>query len=988
MCITGLSAQNTDLQLPLYTLTPAENPDDNRFNAFIFQDSKKLTWIGSMSGVYRYDGLKMKLYKTDGKTTDDNVQSDFFEDNATNIWFSVYQGIVCYDRRRDSLFTYKVYDETGAPLEINYRIIHLEAATGTMYLRAGTFLCSFNIHDKKSRILTATASQQYGVRTDTAGKVTEILTLPTREAVDMELHKITSAETPPQSSFFPVSADVGDAFPGEGREWILRDRQQILSFDPSREIKQKVLFSKPGYEFIDADVPSAGVLPVTVKDRGLLLLDLKNKQPDGGLSSNEFPTTYKEYLHLTGDSMVWLSEPNQGLQYGRLRPRMFHRMFSEVLNGDFSVQSLAVNKDYAVAAIEKNLLLLKDKATGENLRLSTEGVVHQVKIYRGKIFVITTEGVLLFDEKKKALTAVANRTAGNAFYGLIPLKNGRILLSSYSGMSEIFRADNGKYYIDACPEFSDISNFVFNFGIETTDRKLYLPHESTDLWIYDTDKNLRDKKILKTGRTLFSLTESEQEKGVLLAGTDKGVLKIIGDSLLLPVTDVENRLSGKAVYGIAEDAAGTLWPGTDKGLFEYNPQTGLARQYEEIDGLCDNKFALYESCAKDENGSIYMGTNGGALHFRPAEVRPYSVPPGIFVSSLLLNDAEQVVNAAGLAELTLDYAQNTLLFDIRAVGYYKPERTKITYRLIGYEETPVTIDNGQQIRYAKLPPGRYTLTAQATDDNGKRSPEYRLDLSITPPYYLTWWFFLLALAFVALLFYGFYLNRVAKIKKEEERKSAMAELKFQASDNEMKALRAQMNPHFLFNSMNSIRALILEEDNLNASEYLSKFSTLLRSILKNSELNLVLLSEETKTLELYLELESLRFADDFKFRIDIDPSIDTDFVRIPPLIMQPFVENAVWHGLLPKKNADKLLHISIVRREDFLICEIEDNGVGRDYKFADKQTTTEHTSMGIDITRKRLESLYPENRMEIIDLRDDRGRALGTKVLLTLFAPE
>jgi len=164
---------------------------------------------------------------------------------------------------------------------------------------------------------------------------------------------------------------------------------------------------------------------------------------------------------------------------------------------------------------------------------------------------------------------------------------------------------------------------------------------------------------------------------------------------------------------------------------------------------------------------------------------------------------------------------------------------------------------------------------------------------------------------------------------------------------------------------------------------------LLRSILNNSEKQRIKLSEEIEALCLYIDLEALRFASNFNYQIQIDKTIDSSFIRIPipPLLLQPFVENAIWHGLLPKTSGDSKLNINVIRKEDFLFFEIEDNGVGRK-KAATLPKTENQKSMGIGITKKRIQLLHDENDIEIIDLVDNNQLALGTKVVIKLYAPE
>lgn len=217
--------------------------------------------------------------------------------------------------------------------------------------------------------------------------------------------------------------------------------------------------------------------------------------------------------------------------------------------------------------------------------------------------------------------------------------------------------------------------------------------------------------------------------------------------------------------------------------------------------------------------------------------------------------------------------------------------------------------------------------------------------------------------------------------KNEELKTAT--FKQQLSELEMKALRAQMNPHFMFNCMNSINRMILSSDNENASRYLTKFSKLIRLMLQNSEQPTVPLEDELSMLETYIQLENMRFNGKINYHISIDDSIDQKNTLVPSMVLQPFIENAIWHGLL-HKDEEGLINITIRENDDELLCVIEDNGIGREKALELKEkTVSDHKSMGLQITEERLRLLNRKELKQLIkitDLKDSINRAAGTRV--------
>lgn len=205
----------------------------------------------------------------------------------------------------------------------------------------------------------------------------------------------------------------------------------------------------------------------------------------------------------------------------------------------------------------------------------------------------------------------------------------------------------------------------------------------------------------------------------------------------------------------------------------------------------------------------------------------------------------------------------------------------------------------------------------------------------------------------------------------------------------MSALRAQMNPHFIFNSLNSIQHLILNNDKVSALKYLSSFGKLARNVLESSNEALVTLTDEIETIRSYLELESLRFDNGFEYSIEIDKALDTDNIEVPLLLIQPFVENAIVHGLLPKKEGTKKLDLRFEKVGSVLTFEIEDNGVGRmARKGRDQSAILERKSRGIEIAQKRLKMIHKDRRVkntiEIIDKYDLGGNPSGTKIIIRI----
>jgi len=285
------------------------------------------------------------------------------------------------------------------------------------------------------------------------------------------------------------------------------------------------------------------------------------------------------------------------------------------------------------------------------------------------------------------------------------------------------------------------------------------------------------------------------------------------------------------------------------------------------------------------------------------------------------------------------------------------------------------------------------LILQASNaSNEFNGPEKILYMNISPAFWNTYWFRIIAVLCTVTLFYGLirwrlhqkFKSRLHRSDKEKQ----FAELKEKASQLEMETLRSQMNPHFIFNCLSSINRFILKNKTEEASDYLTKFSRLIRMVLNNSKQSFISLEDELETLRLYLEMERLRFKNSFDYSFTYNNSVDVNNIFIPPLLLQPFAENAIWHGLMHKHEKGSL-NFDFYTEEKLLICIITDNGVGRERAELLKSKSAEkQKSMGLKITTKRLSLLNNNSNQQtfftIEDLADENGNAIGTRVHLKI----
>ena len=328
-----------------------------------------------------------------------------------------------------------------------------------------------------------------------------------------------------------------------------------------------------------------------------------------------------------------------------------------------------------------------------------------------------------------------------------------------------------------------------------------------------------------------------------------------------------------------------------------------------------------------------------------------------------------------------NYNHNNIYFNFDVLAYAFPTK-KLVYRLKGSESFSGEV-SGTQLHLQNLNPGYYTLyVSPKMNSKNARSQTIRLSFYITPAFWQTTAFVVVLSLFGFCLTVGIGWLVFYRMRKKQERKAAIEKV---LTEYRLTALKAQINPHFMSNSLVAIQQLILTEQSDKANLYIAKFSQLIRYLLNYSDQSVSSLTNEINMIDLYVELEQLRFSDKFLFVKHIDPAINLNELYIPALITQPLIENAIWHGLLPLPVYKKpQLTLSIVLKGDQLLIGIEDNGVGR-LTEPKPEPITGRKSKGTSLIRNRLDSLnqlYETNgaHIEFIELMDEANNKIGTRV--------
>lgn len=464
-------------------------------------------------------------------------------------------------------------------------------------------------------------------------------------------------------------------------------------------------------------------------------------------------------------------------------------------------------------------------------------------------------------------------------------------------------------------------------------------------------------------------------------------------------------LPDAVIYSLQIDKQGAIWVGTSRGICKFDTIQKRFTTYGASYGLISTEFNTASTCV-GKNNRLYFGSTKGIVTFLPTDIKPnpYSPPPILTDVEVMNKSFPLPANSAFTKEISLHYQQNFITIHFSSLNFFQTAKTTYQYKLEGVDRDWEQTGTRNFATYTNLDPGNYLFQVKAINSEGIPSTKITaIQISITPPFWRTGWFYGLILIISLVLGHTVYKNyqlqqtlktnlkqeEVIRHQQEALSKQKEASLLQKISVMEMTALRSQMNPHFIFNCLNSIKSYALNNDTENVSLYLTRFSRLIRLVLENSQSERINLSVELETLRLYMEMEKLRFGDQFDFAIRLDNDLETDFIEVPPMLIQPYVENAIWHGLMHKRGKGNV-RIEITQPvENLLHISIEDDGIGRAKASEIKsKTAVQKKSFGMKITSERLDiirQLYDiDANVHIDDLFDVAGQPAGTKITLEI----
>ncbi len=609
----------------------------------------------------------------------------------------------------------------------------------------------------------------------------------------------------------------------------------------------------------------------------------------------------------------------------------------------------------------------------------------------------TSDGVSKFDGKRFKNYGIDDGLSARIVFSVCQDYKGNLWFGTTKGVSVFDGLHFKNYESDNENIGKDVKNIV-----EDKNKRLWF---ATKNGLYKFENEKFTKYTTDDGlcnNTLLSLVVDN--KNNLWIGSRAGINFYDGKTFYKILID--DLFNSNDICFLVMDKKESLWIGTNSGVFvldagEYVRTKKIKfRHYTIFDGLpgmecCQNAAFI------DHFGHIWMGTTEGVIKYDPniKNFHADNFEPNTHITGvrLFLKDTNWAKVTGEIDPLTLlprnlkvNHQTAHFTFDYIGIKLSNPSSVRYKYLLEGFDESWSSATDATFATYSNLPSGKYAFKVIAGDITGNWNKEPAVfSFEILPPFWTRWWFVLLCLLTVLFLLWRLYKLRVNEIRKKHDTQQLVYKSKLMLLEHQ--SLNSSMNRHFIFNALNSIQYYMDKEDKLSAHKYLSRFAKLIRMNLDSSMSNLVSASEEIERLDLYLQIELMRFEDKFEYKISIADDIDIESIEIPPMLLQPYVENSILHGILPSDKRGRIDVRVEHNSEHHIVFSIQDDGIGIEESKARKLTKKNpHVSRGTSINAQRIQLLGATNNINIsingpFEVKNGKNEVLGTRVEIIIY---
>ncbi len=951
----------------------------------ITQDKNGYLWLGTLAGLSRYDGKKFVNYSIQNGLIHNEIFS-LTTDKTNGLWIGSMGGLNYFDGK-----VFKSYLFKSDMLENSVNAM-VQDKDGSLWLATdGAGVCKFNgtKFDYFTEENGLANNYVRAICVDSKG----IIWFGTKNGICFYDGKsFKKVET---STIQPIN--VSHIFKDKQKKlWFCTFGEGVYCYDDKAFKNYKEVDGLINDRIRSAIEDSEGNIWFASKF-GLSKFDGKTFIPFTEMDG--LPMDNTNVVFEDKERNIWIGSDGKGLC------KFLGETFTYMTTND----QLSSNLVLSILEDEKQNLWFstfdkgitkkeKDKVvkytTDEGLTNNT--IWASLKDEKNNLWFCTSNGVSVFDGKKFKKYGVEEGLSAKTIYSICKDYKGNLWFGTTQGVS-VFDGVNFKNYVNGIDNIGkDVTSIV-----EDKNKCLWF---ATKNGLYKFENNQFTKYTTANGlchNNILSLVVDKTNN--LWIGSRAGINYYDGKTFSkILIDDIFN---SNYICFLIMNKNESLWIGTNSGVFVLDAKTYLAsgkinfRHYTIFDGLpgmeCNQNAAF-----KDHLGNIWMGTTEGLIKFNPnikdfhlRNFEPITHISGIrlFLKDTNWNKITKEIEPTTLLpkNLKVNYRTSHFTFDFIGIKLGNPSSVRYKYLLEGFDDNWSAPTDANFATYSNLPSGKYTFKLLAGDvmGNWNKTPSV-FSFEILPPFWTRWWFILACAVMLLFILWLLYKWRVNEIRKKHQ--TQQLEYKSKLMLLEHQSLNSSMNRHFIFNALNSIQYYMNREDKLSAHKYLSRFAKLIRMNLDSSMSKLVSVTEEIERLDLYLQIELMRFEDKFQYEITVEEGVDTDSIEIPPMLLQPYVENCILHGILPGDKEGKIDIKVECNSDKAIVFSIQDNGIGIEESKARKLINKPlHVSRGTSITTQRIELLEVTNNIKIsvngpFDVKNAQNKVLGTRVELII----
>lgn len=910
----------------------------------IFEDDKKNLWIGTNNGISHYNGI---AFKNDSIINGSSVVvSAIIQDNSGKIWAATHLGL--FYQEKDKWINYSK----------DHNILHTDVS------------CLFS--EKDGSIWTGNDEGLFHINEE---KITHY----------------TYNDGLSSNKVRCVARFNGDLLVGTyGRGLnILKNGKWSQVGDPKEIIHHILVDNKKN---IWLSTQNNGTVKIEAKTNALTVFN-----HDKGLSANHVRISVQDSW-----GNLWFGTSGGGIN------KYFAQQFKH-----YNIQEgLKGNKIYSVLGTRNNHVWIGTDAFGLTEFIGDSIIYHDQSTdffnikckalfedRNGNIWIGTEgKGVYVYNGDTFKNYNGDNGLADNWIRGFTEDSQGNVWVATVSGISKFTSIQNSQYSLVNFRERNGLSdNRITSIVCDTDDRIWFGTHNGQVGYIqqdgrivnYDQSSGLKKSVVKSLAIDQYNqLWVGTEGQGIFYTSLNKNFITFS------QLTKKEG-LNANNVYLLKVDQLNQIWVGAGAGIDRISlnnvGEVKTIKHFGSNEGFkggetCTNSVAI------SSTGELWVGTLDGLNRHNPVNRSINTQAPklsitdiSLFYESIKETDLKESISDWFNVNEKLNFVhnQNHISIDFKGINHKNPSEVYYQFKLDGFDKNWSPISKKSDATYSNLPSGDYTFRVIAGNEDDVWTKSIEIPIYIKMPFWKTWYFILAMVLLIGGLTYYFMRTRIIAEKKKTEEDRKHLEMERNLLELEQKALRLQMNPHFIFNAMNTVQALIAKKDEKAARYYLAKFSKLMRKVLENSRNQLITIHDEVEALENYLQLEKISSGDQFDFEIIVDENIEPDAYGIPPLLLQPFSENAIVHGLKDMTERGKIT-VRFDWNEKYIECSVTDNGRGRKAaKEIRHQKSSYHKSTALVLTQERLAAMSSEldvKPFEIIDLENPTG----TKVVLRI----